>query len=258
MNYIESNKKFWEEWSQAKGPWNQPVSKDQIEKARQGKLNIMPHAWQPKSWRGLQVLGLALGGGQQIPLLSATGAQVTSFDFSQEQLKKDQEVCRKAGLKIKTYQGELENLSCFKDRNFDFVLNGVSTCWTQNVRKVWQEVFRVLKPKGVFVAEFNNPVVYALDWRLYEETGEMKMTHKIPWSNLGTLSSEEIKSKMEKGEYGFEFSHTLTDLIGGQTEVGFKITGLYETSWGGKKKEPLDSIMPQVIVTRATKPARQR
>ena len=252
-DYIKSNQKFWEEWSQAKGPWSQPVSLEQIEEVRQGDLKILPRAWQAKSWRGLKVLGLALAGGQQIPLLCATGARVTSFDFSEEQLKKDQEVCQKAGLKVIPQKGEMEDLSCFKAGSFDFVLNGVSTCWTKNVQKVYQEVFRVLKPKGVFVTEFTNPVFYSLDWRLYEKTGELKMIHKIPYSDLKSLSSLEIQSRIKNKEHGFEFSHTLTDLIGGQTKVGFKITGLYETYWERGESSALDSLMPPVIVTRAIK-----
>ena len=253
VDYIESNRKFWNEWSHAEGPWSRKVSKDLIKKAQQGQLDIMPRTWQPKSWKGLDVLGLASAGGQQIPLLCATGAEVTSFDFSKEQLKKDREVCQKEGLKLKTCQGEMENLSVFKDKSFDFVLNGVSSCWTQDVKKVYREVFRVLKSQGVFVTEFTNPVCYSLDWRLYETKGEMKMIHKIPYSDLESLSAQEIKSKIKKGEHGFEFSHSLTDLIGGQTAAGFKITGLYETYWGKDEKEPLDSIIPQVISTRAIK-----
>ena len=253
MNYIESNRKFWEEWSKVEGPWSWPVSSNQIAKARKGQLDIMPRAWQPKSWKGLKVLGLALGGGQQIPLLSAVGAQVTSFDFSKEQLKKDLKTCKQAGLNIKTYQGEIEDLSAFKRESFDFVINGVSACWTKNVQKVYREVFRVLRPQGVFVTEFTNPVFYSLDWRLYETKGELKMIYKIPYSDLKLLSAQEIKSKIKKGEHGFEFSHTLTDLIGGQTKAGFKITGLYETYWEKGDKGILSSIMPQVISTRALK-----
>ena len=253
MDYIKSNQKFWDEWSQAKGPWSQPVSLEQIEEVRQGDLKILPRAWQVKNWPDLKILGLALAGGQQIPLLCATGAKVTSFDFSQEQLKKDQEICQKAGLKVVTKKGEMENLSCFRDESFDFVLNGVSTCWTKNVQKVYQGVFRVLKPKGIFITEFINPVFYSLDWRLYEKTGELKMIHKIPYSNLSALSPQKIQSKIKNGEHGFEFSHTLTDLIGGQTTAGFKITGLYEAYWEKEEKSALDSLMPPVIVTRAIK-----
>ena len=253
MDYIKSNQKFWDEWSQAKGPWSQPVSLEQIEEVRQGDLKILPRAWQVKNWPDLKILGLALAGGQQIPLLCATGAKVTSFDFSQEQLKKDQEICQKAGLKVVTQKGEMENLSCFRDESFDFVLNGVSTCWTKNVQKVYQGVFRVLKPKGIFITEFINPVFYSLDWRLYEKTGELKMIHKIPYSTLSALSPQKIQAKIKNGEHGFEFSHTLTDLIGGQTTAGFKITGLYETYWEKEEKSALDSLMPPVIVTRAIK-----
>lgn len=45
---------------------------------------LVPESWLPENWKGLDVLGLASGGGQQMPVLAATGANVTSFDFSQQ------------------------------------------------------------------------------------------------------------------------------------------------------------------------------
>ena len=146
MDYLEINKKFWNKWSQEKGPWSCRVSKEQIQKARSGIVELsittsklVPQDWLPKKWKGLDVLGLAAGGGQQIPLLAAAGANVTSFDFSEEQLKRDLEVCEEEELKIIIQKGEMENLSVFSDESFDFAINPVSTCYTKNVKKVWKE-----------------------------------------------------------------------------------------------------------------------
>ena len=48
-----------------------------------------------------------------------------------------------------------------------------------------------------------------------------------------------------------EWSHSLTDQIGGQTEAGFVITGLYEDAHGD---HPLGQHAPTYIATRAVKP----
>lgn len=101
MDYLKINKKFWNKCSREGGPWSQRYSKKLIQKAKSGKVDLgvttaklIPKNWLPENWKRLDVLGLAAGGGQQMPLIAATGANVTSFDFSKEQLKKDLEVCK--------------------------------------------------------------------------------------------------------------------------------------------------------------------
>ncbi len=50
-----------------------------------------------------------------------------------------------------------------------------------------------------------------------------------------------------------DFGHSLSDLIGGQTDVGFKIVGFYEDYWGETFTEAIDEILPQFIATKAVK-----
>ena len=259
MNYVKINKKFWDKWSQDGGPWSQKCSKERIKKARLGKVEIgvttdkiVPDNWLPKKWKGLDVLGLAAGGGQQVPLIAATGANVTSFDFSEEQLKRDLEVCKEEGLKIKTQKGEMEDLIIFLDESFDFVINPVSTCFTSNVRKMWKEVYRVLRPGGMFITGFSNPISYSLDKDSYEKKNEMKLVHSIPYSDVRSLSKKEIEDIIKNSD-SLEFGHSLSDLIGGQTDLGFKIVGFHESYWGKQFPELIDSIMPSFIATKAIK-----
>lgn len=254
MDYFKVNERYWNQWSKEAGPWSRKYSKEKLEKAKRGQVEIpitteklIPKSWLPQDWKGLDVLGLAAGGGQQVPVLAAAGAKVTSFDFSEEQLKRDLEVCKEEGLQIKTERGDMEDLSAFADESFDFVINPVSACYTKNVRKVYEEVYRVLRPAGSFITAFNNPIVYSFDLKAYHK-GELKLLHSIPYSDLQSLSEEEIQTK----KY-VEFGHSLSDLIGGQTDLGFKILGLYEDYWGKDFNEKVDSIMPPFIATKAVK-----
>jgi 2-polyprenyl-3-methyl-5-hydroxy-6-metoxy-1,4-benzoquinol methylase len=84
----------------------------------------------PKTWfsdiHGKRVLCLASAGGQQAPILAAAGAVVTSFDNSPVQLAKDQLVADRDGLTIELVQGDMANLSCFKDASFDLIFHPVS------------------------------------------------------------------------------------------------------------------------------------
>jgi len=143
MDYLKVNKKKWNKDSRNRGPWSQRYPKEQIEKAKFGVVELrvtveklIPKDWLPKNWKGLDVLGVAAGGGQQMPLIAAAGAKVISFDFSEEQLKRDLEVCEEEGVTIQTQQGEMENLRSFPAENFDFVLNPVSTYYIKGLEAI--------------------------------------------------------------------------------------------------------------------------
>ncbi|MCZ0931951.1 MAG: methyltransferase domain-containing protein [Oligoflexia bacterium] len=256
VDYFEINEKFWNNWSKQKGPWSRKYSSKRMQEARQGHVDIAPPGWLPKNLKDLNILGLAAGGGQQMPLLSAGGAHVTSFDFSEEQLKRDREVCKEEGLKIKTQKGNMEDLSIFSSESFDIVINPVSTCFTANVRKVYKEVYRVLKTGGCFLTSFMNPVFYALN-QDHDQIKEMRLVNLIPYSDVKSLSKKEIE-EIIKDKDSLEFGHSLSDLIGGQTDLGFKIMEFREYKWKdfGRGKEfdhPIDTILPTFISTKAVK-----
>ncbi|MCY8527410.1 SAM-dependent methyltransferase, partial [Bacillus atrophaeus] len=57
--------------------------------------------------KGLKVLCLAAGGGQQGPILAAAGADVTILDNSEKQLQQDQYVAERDGLTLHTVKGSM-------------------------------------------------------------------------------------------------------------------------------------------------------
>ena len=92
MDIVEYNRAAWNTQSKNGSRWCQPVSKEEIEAARNGnwKVILTPNKTVPYDWFGSlkekRILCLASGGGQQVPILAAAGAKVTSFDNSDEQL----------------------------------------------------------------------------------------------------------------------------------------------------------------------------
>lgn len=96
--------------------WAQPVGATTIAAARAGFWDVLltPKTPVPKAWlsdiRGKNVLCLASGGGQQVPIFAAAGAVVVSFDLSDEQLRKDQLVAAREGLNIQCVRGDMANL----------------------------------------------------------------------------------------------------------------------------------------------------
>ena len=94
----------------------------------------------PQEWfgnvRGKELLRLASGGGEQVPLFAAAGAQVTSFDNSPAQLAKDEYVALRDGLDIAYEQGDMADLSRFDDESFDLLFHPVSNVFSENILPV--------------------------------------------------------------------------------------------------------------------------
>ena len=122
----------------------------------------VPQKWFPPL-KGADVLCLASGGGQQGPIFAAIGADVTVFDNSPGQLKQDQLVAEREALSIQTMEGDAADLSVFTDESFDLVFNPCSTVFMQDVRAVWKEAYRVLRPGGILMTGSMNPVHYIFD-----------------------------------------------------------------------------------------------
>ncbi|MCJ7532098.1 MAG: hypothetical protein MUO64_13855 [Anaerolineales bacterium] len=53
------------------------------------------------------------------------------------------------------------------------------------------------------------------------------MKYSLPYSDVINLSDQERQRYLDEGA-PFEFSQTLEDLIGGQIDAGFLISGFYE------------------------------
>ncbi|HEY74503.1 MAG: SAM-dependent methyltransferase [Anaerolineaceae bacterium 4572_32.2] len=237
--------------------WTIPVSPEAVAAARQGRWEIyltptrpVPEAWFP-ALPGCNVLCLASGGGQQGPILAAAGANVTVFDNSPKQLAQDRMVAERESLDIVTVEGDMRDLSEFPGESFDLIVHPVSNLFVPDVRPVWAESFRVLRPGGALLAGYNNPARYLFDWELYEQ-GILEVKHALPYSDAARLSEEEKRRYLEGGEF-LEFSHTLEDQIGDQIEAGFLLAGLYEDYDREDDNDALSKYMPVYVVTRAVK-----
>lgn len=256
MDVRSYNRDAWNrEVEGGQNPWSQPVDSETIAKAKRGEFSVLltenkpaPLKWFP-SLRGADVLCLASGGGQQGPVLAAAGANVTVLDNSPAQLKQDQLVADREELHLKVVEGDAADLTTFIDKSFDLIFNPVSTVFMPDVRAVWKECYRVLRHGGVLMMGAMNPVHYLFD--LYKaDEGILEVAHSIPYSDLTSLSKEDLQEHLENG-FPLEFGHSLTDLIGGQCQAGFVITDFYEDYM---LKSPLHNYHPTYIATRAVKP----
>jgi hypothetical protein len=99
------------------------------------------------------------------------------------------------------------------------------------------------------VAGMMNSVFYIFDFTEMENKKQLIVKYSIPYSDAESLSPETLKEYEQNGT-PLEFSHTLTDQIGGQCEAGFRIIGLYEDTM---KNVTLSKYHPTYIATRAAK-----
>lgn len=253
MEYIKENSKIWDERSENSDTWSIPVSSEMIEQARKGEWNIVltptksiPRNWFPDNLKDKKVLCLASGGGQQGPILAATGAEVTVFDNSKKQLEKDSFVAKRDHLTIKTVQGNMQDLSGFADESFDLIIHPWSNGYIDDVQPVWKECSRVLKKGGLLLAGFGNPLEYIFDVGKLEK-GELEVKNTIPYADVDHMDDPEIKAIAESD--GYVWSHTLEDQIQGQIRAGFAIIGFYEDRGNGV----LDRYINTSIATKAIK-----
>ena len=228
---VAHNREAWDKQVAGGNEWTRPVSSDDIARARNGDWSIVligyepvPRDWFPPDLHGVDVLCLASGGGQQGPILAAAGANVTVFDNSPKQLEQDRMVAERDGLDIATMQGDMRDLSACGDESFDLVYHPVSNLFCPEVRAVWRECFRVLRPGGSLLAGFMNPDLFIFDREAEDVRGELVVRHSLPYSDLTHMTAEERERFV--GDGPLEYSHTLADQIGGQLEAGFVITAL--------------------------------
>ena len=132
--------------------------------------------------RGKSVLCLASGGGQQSIAFALLGAKVTVVDFSAQQLEKDRLVAEKYNVKIKVVKSNMSDLSRFSGEEFDVVYQPYSLNYIPEIDKLFDEVHRVLKRKGLYDLMFHNPYVHG-SWRNGCWEGEWKT--KELWQGKG-------------------------------------------------------------------------
>ncbi|MEZ6197672.1 MAG: class I SAM-dependent methyltransferase [Planctomycetota bacterium] len=247
------NRHAWDRQVAKGNEWTRPVDAERVAAARRGEISVLltPETPVPSDWleglAGKDVLALACGGGQQVPLFAAAGARVTVLDNSPSQLARDREVAEREGLEIRTVEGDMRRLDAFEDESFDLVFNPCSVVYVPSVLPVWREAYRVLRDGGRFLTGWTNPARMIFDEKELE-AGRLAVRHAIPYSDVESLRSEEVDDLVARDE-PLMFGHSLDDLIGGQLAAGFVIDGFFEDRGG----DALDAHLMTYAATRAFK-----
>ncbi len=249
MKYQDINAATIDRWIEEGWEWGIPISHETYVKATEGKWDVVltptrpvPHEWFG-SLAGKKVLGLASGGGQQIPVFAALGAECTVLDYSEKQLESERMVAEREGYPVNLVRADMTKPLPFADESFDLIFHPVSNCYVKEVRPIFRECFRVLKPGGVLLGGFDNGINYILDEK------EEYLQNCLPFN---PLKNPEQMRQLEAAGDGVQFSHTLEEQIGGQLEAGFLLTDVYEDTNGAGRLH--EHGIPTFWATRAVKP----
>ena len=257
LKVAKANRKAWNAVAVEGCEWSIPVSEIEIAKAKRGDWNVVltPKKFVPKNWfprlKKKKILCLGSGGGQQAPILAAGGAEVVSFDISDEQLESDRRLAEQYDLKLETVRGDMADLSFFRDATFDLIFHPASNLFVPDVIPVWLECYRVLRKGGTLMSGFMNPSFFLFDHEESKSTGNLEVRYPLPYSDLLSLSREDSRTVRAKRKT-VEFGHTLQDQIGGQIDSGFLIAGFYEDYWDDDATL-LNVFSPTSMATRAIK-----
>jgi SAM-dependent methyltransferase len=234
----------------AKGwEWGVPLSHDGYLRAVSCECHVLLTSTRfvPRAWlgdvAGQRLLGLAAGGGQQIPVFSALGAVCTVVDLSDGQLSSERLVAEREGYSIDIIKADMAQPLPFPDASFDLIFHPVSNCHVADVLHVWRECHRVLKPGGRLLAGMDNGLNFLFD----DRTAPPLIAHKLPYN---PLINPELYERATKSGSGIQFSHTLEEQIGGQLKAGLVLRDVYEDR---DRTGLLRESVPQYITTLAVR-----
>ena len=164
---------------------------------------------------GRDVLCLASGGGQQSAVFALLGARVTVADLAEAQLRGDRRAAEHYGYQVTTVRADMRDLSALEGESFDLVYQAPSMAYVPDVRRVYAEVRRLLRPGGKYRVEYTNPAVEFVDC--------------ADWDGVGYRITKPYAERVRRRDDGvIEFRHHLSDIFNGLVEAGLSIRQVEE------------------------------
>lgn len=247
-NYQAINSDFFDRWVAGGWEWGIAVSHEEFMRAQDGDWSVLltPTKPVPREWfcafRGAKVLGLASGGGQQMPIFAALGAECTVMDLSASQLETEQKVAQREHYAIETVQADMTQPFPFPDESFDLIFHPVSNCYAEDVDPIWRECHRVLKKGGILLSGLDNGIGYAFN------NAETALKYQLPFN---PLKSRKLYEDSLRNDWGIQFSHTVEEQIGGQLKAGFALRDIYQDTNGMGRLHEYN--VPTFFATKAIK-----
>ncbi len=234
-DYTDLNAATIDRWCAAGWEWGRPIGHEDYLRAKNGEWGVLltPVKPVPRAWfgelAGARVLGLAAGGGQQMPIFAALGAVCTVLDYSEAQLNAEKLVAEREGYAVEIVRADMTKPLPFADGSFDLIFHPVSNCYVREVEPIWRECHRVLRPGGRLLAGLDNGLNFAFD------EAERELQNRLPYD---PTADPGLMEESLRNDWGVQFSHTIEEQIGGQLRAGFELRDIYgDTNGSGRLHE---------------------
>ncbi len=180
-----------------------------------------------------KVLDLGCGSGLSSKKLLSLGAKkVKGIDLSDELIK----IARKENPKIKFYVGDAQKTP-FKNSEFDIVASSLMPHYLKDLTKLFIEVSRILKKKGLFVFSMHHP--------LREVSEKLKINGKESDKNIllkPYFHNKRYKFTIYTSKGGIKliaYHHTFETIFNSLNKAGFVVEDLSEPT-PSKRAEKLN------------------
>ena len=182
--YQDENAAVIDRWITDGWEWGKPIDRQTYMQAQNGQWSVLltPTKTVPREWfgelKGKKILGLASGGGQQMPIFTAAGAECTVLDYSEKQLESERVVAERENYRINIVRADMSKPLPFADAAFDIIFHPVSNCYIEKVEPVFKECFRVLKKGGILLCGLDIGMNYIVDQK------EERIINSLPFNPL--------------------------------------------------------------------------
>lgn len=165
--------------------------------------------------KGKRIIEIGCGGAQCGIAMAKQGAIVTGIDQSKEQLKLAKTLAEKNKVKIKLIQGSFQDLSKFQSNSFDIAFSAFAFQYSPNLKKLFKQVYRILRKKGLFVFSLDHPFFDVINPK----------TLKVQRSYLET---GRYTDKNKRGPDFVGYRHSIQELFTPLVEAGFVVEKIIE------------------------------
>ncbi|MDF2883107.1 MAG: bioC 3 [Clostridiaceae bacterium] len=245
----DESKKRWEQnadfWDDKMGEHSNSFHREIIRPSTEELLEVNA---------GEEILDIACGNGNFSKRMAALGAKVTAFDYSANLIENAKKRCSfyldKIDFKVidATNYDELIELGigCFDKAAANMALMDIA-----DINPLLHGVFKLLKPKGIFVFSVMHPCFQPPRMRHIVETedlgGNIETTNSIQIFNYITPQCFEGNAIVDQPVPQLYYHRPLSELLEQCFKAGFVVNGLKEPVFI-KDKEQWNEIPPAIII----------